>query len=810
MESSAQLFTLPHGATIGGLYVVEGEPKRGGSSQVYKVRQSNLGIERAIKLLQPIPGGPKIEFSKVFREEVGNLLKLTHANIVKILDHGIYRDQDQEHPFIVMEYADGGRLADHMGTVKTLDQLIQIFAQIFDALDYAHERNVMHADIKPDNILCQTTGSNGKLEVKVADLGVGKLISESDPNSASESTSVSATYLYGTRNYAAPEIRYRMNSTAEPIPQDWLQANFKRCDLYSLGVTLAELMSRHKLQGDAHKQSIEQLLGDPRDNIASLADSDREYLSRFVQKLTELEPTKRYQTAAEARSALLRIAPKHLAFGALPELTGVGCSNEIAHRGRLIRFSDRAFRWLHHPVVQRLNKLNQLGYLFYVYPGAHHSRFAHSLEVFETARAATLQLLNVHEFRFLLNEDDISAFLAAALLHDVGHYPLAHIMEEARHLKESAAGDPPGTPIVKRDTNLVRRFLQEKLGEEQSLWDMLKQEGINPERLVNLVSSSPATTPQDRVIKALLDGPIDVDKIAYLRHDSSATSVNYGLGIDLDGLLTSLVIILPDGSPTSAELGLLRRGISPAESVLLARYHMFDRVYWHRTNRAIMAQINYAVSALASFDTVSGEFFSTFLAATQTKSDWEAMVWLSDRMVGAIEAEKFGGRKFPVGNSLAGLANSTRGIYRRLITFAWSPNDTPLSEIHDFFSQDKGNDTESARQAVLDIVAQYFSDVSDHEVLIDVPRKNVENEAKLKNLKIVEDHDERRITPFSNYSKVAEAIVGQYQRIANRSRVFVSQRIGDKCASDRRLGGLIVTAIKSELALLASNSTQRD
>jgi len=224
---------------------------------------------------------------------------------------------------------------------------------------------------------------------------------------------------------------------------------------------------------------------------------------------------------------------------------------------------------------QRLRYVRQLGHAFLVYPGATHSRFEHALGTYHLARRA-LALLTEREALRGLPGDEPAVIRLAALLHDIGHYPFSHALEEA------------GLPSHE---GLAR----ERLAEEP-LAHALAATGIADvvPRITALIAGS-GTSP----LRGLISGALDLDKIEYLTRDAHMCGVPYGT-VDVDRLLHSLVLVEHDGAPT---VGLHEKGLSALESLLFAKYQMYRNVYWHHAVRSATCMFKRAVrDALARGD----------------------------------------------------------------------------------------------------------------------------------------------------------------------------------------------------------------
>jgi uncharacterized protein len=231
-----------------------------------------------------------------------------------------------------------------------------------------------------------------------------------------------------------------------------------------------------------------------------------------------------------------------------------------------IRLDRDAVRIIDTPAFQRLRHVRQLGLAYLVYPGATHTRFDHALGVFHLTRRA-LGLLQ--ERGELAGVDPVECRMVpyAALLHDIGHYPFSHALEEL-----------DAERVPEHHEALTARFLRE--GE---LHEVL--EGIAPggaglvERLIRGASGSP--------LQGLVAGSLDLDKIEYLNRDATFCGVPYG-AVDVDRLLHAITLVA-DPATGRREVGIHEKGLSALESLLFAKYQMFRNVYWHHAVRSATA-----------------------------------------------------------------------------------------------------------------------------------------------------------------------------------------------------------------------------
>jgi HD superfamily phosphohydrolase len=226
----------------------------------------------------------------------------------------------------------------------------------------------------------------------------------------------------------------------------------------------------------------------------------------------------------------------------------------------------------------RLQDVKQLGFVYRIWPGATHTRYEHSLGVYYLALRALRSLLARGQDGGLagVSATDLRVILAAALLHDIGHYPFSHAIEELGH------------PIVSHEK--VGRSVIER----SSIAEVLERDcGVSPGRVADLIDPPRgAVLPgSDALLVRLLSGALDVDKLDYLPRDARACNVPYG-GVDVSRLLGALRVMDVHGQ---RRLVVTAKGISALNSLLHARQEMFDNVYWHHTNRAMMAMLLRAV-----------------------------------------------------------------------------------------------------------------------------------------------------------------------------------------------------------------------
>lgn len=209
------------------------------------------------------------------------------------------------------------------------------------------------------------------------------------------------------------------------------------------------------------------------------------------------------------------------------------------------------------PEFQRLRRVRQLGTSFISYPGAEHTRFAHSLGVYHLM-VRVLKYMTDHGV-VQLEQEQITMAACAALLHDVGHGPFSHLFEKLTGLHHERWTER----IITAPETQVNQVLSSRNPE----W---------PEQIAAMIRGDWKGAP---FLKELLSGQLDVDRMDYLLRDARMCGVTYGQ-FDLDRLVQTMTVA--DG-----HLALTAKGLTSVEEFILARYFMYWNVYFHKATRSI-------------------------------------------------------------------------------------------------------------------------------------------------------------------------------------------------------------------------------
>lgn len=268
------------GQSLGRYQILE-QLGEGGMATVYKAYDTRLDRYVAIKVIRNDLFGPTLleRMLKRFEREAKALAKLSHPNIVKVLDYGEHNGA----PYLVLEYLPGGTLKGQvMGKPIPWQEAVRLLLPIAGALDYAHEQKIIHRDVKPANILLTEKG-----QPMLSDFGIAKILEMKE-----EFTLTGSGTGIGTPEYMAPEQGMGREVDA-------------RTDIYSLGIVLYELVTGRKpYTADTPMAVVLKHMTDPlprpRQYIADLPD----IVERVLLKALAKDPQDRYSKISEFADAL--------------------------------------------------------------------------------------------------------------------------------------------------------------------------------------------------------------------------------------------------------------------------------------------------------------------------------------------------------------------------------------------------------------------------------------------------------------------------------------------------------------------------
>ena len=415
----------------------------------------------------------------------------------------------------------------------------------------------------------------------------------------------------------------------------------------------------------------------------------------------------------------------------LPEIQG------LDSRRQLIRIPDqldvpltpRVRQIIDAAEFRRLARISQLGLVSLVYPAARHTRFEHSLGVYRLALLYLKQLSYDPRFAAAITAEDASILIAAALLHDLGHWPFCHAIEDL-HL--------PGVPQHEMFAN---SFLLE--GE---IADSLRDDwNIQPREAVALLSEKPRDS-RGRILRSLLSGPIDIDKMDYLERDSLHAGVPYGRNFDCQRLIGSLCL-----NAAGDGLAITDKGRTAAEMMVFARYVMFSEVYWHHAVRGATAMLQRAFYLLYG------------------RLDLDSLFRLDEQgMIAEMQRAAAGEGG---GELLAGLFGPTRRLYKRLAQYSHFQE----RDLYEQLARRPYPHLVACSEQLADALSRKLARrVAPHEVLIDAPPVHREVEFQVD----VYFPKEECYRSLGDVSPVVQTLARQqFDDYVKRVRIFLCPRL---------------------------------
>jgi len=263
----------------------------GGMGVVYECEDLRLGRRVAVKFLPPALASDERALER-FAREARAASALNHPHICTVLDVGDHAGQ----PFIVMERLEGRSLKHVIaGRPLPLERVLELGAQIADALSAAHAKGIIHRDVKPSNVFVTERG-----DVKLLDFGIA-----SGPDRDASADPAETTR---TESQEAPSVDRGVGTAAFMSPEQVRGASLDaRTDLFSLGATLYQMATgRRPFSGESDAEIFERILTVDPEPVSRVNAAVPREIEAIVHKALEKDRTLRYQTAADVRVDLLR------------------------------------------------------------------------------------------------------------------------------------------------------------------------------------------------------------------------------------------------------------------------------------------------------------------------------------------------------------------------------------------------------------------------------------------------------------------------------------------------------------------------
>lgn len=824
----------------------------GGGGVVFQCADYRLpSIKYALKIPRPsLFDDPTLSGREKHRAEIDEFLKhapLSHEHIARVLQTGKVtipsRDGTKiEHDVILMEWIDGAQpLVKYLiGSTPRHGQVVNLLIDAFEALGYLHDSGLVHWDVKSDNIL---VGSAGTL--KLTDIGNARRLADDGRKMIAYSTWGNTPPALDPYITYDPETGHGSRRVQISLPSPMWDSAY--VDLWMLALELNRLFDAYPPphQRDQDLDILPDQWDRQRAHFLRLAFPEKDdearyslgYLRRMLKRLlaptTPVSPAY-YRTGHHVAAHLRKL---HTEFGGaqgIPELQAIPQKVLRLPQSGNLAWTPRFRRLFNEPIIRRLRKHRQLGTIVQVYPGAIHTRLEHSAGV--VARTATfIRALYADRtepfWRSDIEEQDVTALLLAAFLHDCGHIAYGHFIEEMvglakgrthedyallvldptrDHSEHIQFGDATRRQAL-QDRHLLKAAILEDWGLEESQIDTFLR---HVAMILRPTSGTAAVTTRGAILDpthsielkmdilhSVLDSAIDADKLDYLLRDAHHCGVHYAQGIDVDRFFQSLTTVPhlprippvrhPDATPPvpRASIGITAKGILPVESALVARYQMFSCVYWHHTTRAHTAMLQYLVLSYLdghtgrdSFDHLLDELVDQFRSST----DEEAIEWLKGQLIDSNKDHS------PRQSLLRAMADGVLGrgrehLFRRACELRYdrAPDATArklVDGLNAILARANATDDPTQYLHYLKTLRSHFAGrlerelgldfaIQDGEVLIDIPPAGKD---QVENIYVV---DRDGFSPIQDLSSVADAVADAFRYWVRKPRVYFAPQL---------------------------------
>ncbi len=402
---------------------------------------------------------------------------------------------------------------------------------------------------------------------------------------------------------------------------------------------------------------------------------------------------------------------------------------------------------------QRLKHVSQLALTSRVYPGATHSRFEHALGVFNNCIRYLQQLGRDTRFAETVDSHLAEVLMVSALLHDIGHWPFCHPIED----------------MGLEGLRAHESFAAELLSPNRQLAGVLRKSwGVEPGEVLSVLDGD-SDEPGYRLVRSVLSGPIDIDKMDYLDRDSLHCGVPYGRHFDRNRLIQSLLV-----NESGDGLAISNKGKTAAELMVFARYVMFSEVYWHHAVRSATTMF-----ARAFFD-LHSEF------------DLRELFLLSEpQMISALQNVAAGTQ---VERLIEGVFGFRRSLYKRVAEYS-------LYQNQEIYEQLRGRPFRTlvtlAKTIAERFAAELNTTVEQTDVIIDAPPAHREVEFKVNIFFPKEDV----YRPLQEVSPVVDSLARtQFDDYVKRVRLFVEPTVASALRkSGTRIDDVVLAAAEHVL-----------
>ena len=415
--------------------------------------------------------------------------------------------------------------------------------------------------------------------------------------------------------------------------------------------------------------------------------------------------------------------PELAALDTRPAVVRIPSQIDVPVTKRILRLIDTS-------AFQRLTAISQRGLVARVYPGATHSRFEHSLGVYRNSLQFVRRLNQFPDFRQSMSDEDGEALVVAALLHDIGHWPYCHPIEDI------------GMKSLPNHESVAEAIL-----ESEEVAELIDQDWSCDKRLVKTIIAGQPNNAKESLLCSILSGPIDVDKMDYLYRDSLHCGVPYGMNFDAPRLINSICL-----NESKDGIAISSKGKTAAEMMVFARYVMFSEVYWHHAVRSATAMLQRAFFLRTQVDEAVIDF-----GQLSSWNDRTFVEWMLANSGSNIPAQALFGPR--------------RVLYKRLLDF--SADENP--EMYNRIAHKPYEWLLATGKQLAERLSTATEKISPDEILIDAPPVGLEVQFK------VPIYDQGRYRPLEQVSPVVKALAQrQFDDFVKKVRVFIHPRLRDR------------------------------
>lgn len=698
----------------------------GGSGIVFKIEQEfvpDVNSTRAIKFFvfkDDLINKLDTYISTLnFEDEIVNISKFNHQNILKIIDGGYYERDGIDIPYIVSDFVSGKTLEELLDDNELREQyfsqkesIFELFKQILNGLIYLHNRQFYHCDIAPKNIFINLTSEG--YHVIIGDLGVGKTL-DKKTNTKFLVTGTRAFMPEAVSKLKDTKVDYDAFSLLQP---DW--------DLYAVKLTFIECIEK----------------------IFEISIKDKTELSWMNALISIVQ--KDYESLNDLQQSIEMARPIHRTIAGLPELSeSDGGSWKKLMPINDVLFTYRIKKIANHPSLLRLRNVPQLLMGSIIFPGSNHTRYEHLLGTYENMRRVLIGLLKKEKFIELLNKEILELALISSLLANATRFPYSFAIHELRNSDKS---------ILKQvnQKNLLDKILnykEENNGFKYSLLDTINQHfgEVDIELVKKIIcgSTSGFNKPEVQIIYSLLNSSIDVRVLDFLQRDPYHLGMSNGFQLDFESLVSFLDI-------HNNKIAITSPGVSSVEQVISARYWLYKNIYWNQPNRAYTVMLKQIIYGLIKEDEFEKTIIDQFLFSTPTQllHTFSGFATENDKILDLINL----------------ISAKRPRMFKRLYLINKSEEDSVLSGICDRISELKFSELDSLRielESALSSILEF--DENKINILIDIPRD--ENKKLGRDINVVKY--DNSITKLTDISGIVSGINNYFDSHLQWLRIYI-------------------------------------